>query len=503
MWGVTLAASSVLGVAGLAIATILFFTARLGRDINSLAKKMVAIGKEQPLAIGRPFTRELVLVAEGMQRASRSVWENTQRLQTRIAEAVQKLRDEEAERRRVEAELAHAQRLDSLGLLTGGIAHDFNNVLTVISANLELIEKHGGTERINQLAARARAGTSRGARLVSALLAFARKQPLRPELVDINELINEFHPVLKGALGDTIHLDLRLSPELDPCRIDAAQFESALLNLITNAQAAMPRGGRVTISTMSFEKSENERVAALLPLGRYARIVVTDTGLGMTPEQLAHVFEPFYTTKEVGKGTGLELAQVYGFVRQSGGDLQITSEVGTGTSLSIYLPMMSENLAEKSSRPAQLAAAGIRGTEAVMIVDDDAEVRTALAEGLRNLDYRVLEAGDGLEALRSIRAGEAIDVVVTDNLMPNGMTGRELARNIAAIDPHIRILILSGDPFADDAVETNGLIVLHKPVLLHELATAIRRQVALIVSRAAPRSDSAASKSFPPGGGLP
>jgi signal transduction histidine kinase len=464
------------------VALVLGIVALLGRSLAASAARLAAaataLEKNEPIALPRFKVQELAQVGYSLQHAAERIREHADLLERRIEEKTQELRRESQIRQEAEAALAHAQRLDALGQLTGGIAHDFNNMLTVISANLELIEKHGGSDRIKQLAARARAGTSRGARLVSALLAFARKQPLRPELVDINKLIGEFHPVLKGALGDTIHLDLHLSAGLEPCRVDAAQFESALLNLITNAQAAMPRGGRVTIATTRFERGDTDTVP-LLPAGRYARIVVTDTGLGMTPEQLAHVFEPFYTTKEVGKGTGLGLAQVYGFARQSGGDLQISSEVGAGTSLYIFLPMIQSDAGEKSLRSVQPPPAQAPGTETILLVDDDTEVRAALAEGLRNLGYHVLEAGDALEALRIIRTGEAIDVVVTDNLMPNGMIGRELARTIAKIDPHIRTILLSGDPFAGDAAGTNGFLLLQKPVLLHELTTAIRQQIGL------------------------
>ena len=277
------------------------FSVFLARGISKLADATKAVG-EGAVTLPRFRVRELALVGEGLKRAAAKIAEDKRSFEVRIADATSELRHQEEEKRRAEAALAHAQKLESLGQLTSGIAHDFNNLLAVILGSVEGIERRAPNEHLLRLARQAKQGAERGARLVKALLAFARKQPLRPEIANPNLLIKEFEPMLRDAAGDTVQLQLLLSPTLHPCRIDAAQFQSALLNLVINSGAAMPRGGRITIETRNVD---------LIPdhppdpkLGGCVRISVSDTGEGMSPEVASRAFEPFFTTKEPGKGSG-------------------------------------------------------------------------------------------------------------------------------------------------------------------------------------------------------
>jgi len=362
--------------------------------------------------------------------------------------------------------------MEAVGQLTGGVAHDFNNLLTVISGNLDLIEARAKSEEVRRLARSAQQGAARGARLVASLLAFARKQPQHPEIVNPNWLIKEFAPVLRGAAGDGVQLQLLLSPMLHPCRVDPAQFQSAILNLVTNACAAMPAGGRIAIETENVE-FDSGSVSDLNP-GSYVRISLSDTGTGMPPEVAAHAFEPFFTTKEVGKGSGLGLSQVYGFAKQSGGHADLSSEPGIGTTVRVYLPRSSE-IAAVAARPEAVPEPAAPGSLArVMVVDDDPEVRAVFVQNLAALGYRVIEAGDGRQALRLIETGERVDLVLTDYLMPNGMTGHDLARKIAALDPGIRLILVSGNVSAA-AADADELPILQKPIRQAELGRAIRQ----------------------------
>jgi signal transduction histidine kinase len=406
-----------------------------------------------------------------MMSASTRLREHRQQLEARVAEAISDLQHEEEERRKTEVALAHAQRLESIGQLTGGIAHDFNNMLMVISANLELIGRQATTDRVKQLVARAQSGTFKGARLVSALLAFARKQPLRSEIVNVNDLIQEFEPVLRGAIGDTVVLSLKLKSIRGHCQIDGAQFQSALLNLLTNSRAAMPEGGNISIETSVYEADGKIGDGPVLDPGLYLQITVSDTGQGMMAEAVARAFEPFYTTKDVGKGTGLGLSQVYGFAKQSGGNVALNSEAESGTTVHLYLPLYSD-MDQSNHPPSEGVPFDNGGQETVMIVDDDAEVRATLIDGLGSLGYRMVEAIDGQDALQHITSGQPIDVIVTDDLMPNKMTGRELARHIATVNPRIVTIVLSGNPPAEEMQDDPP--VFQKPILLADLAQAIR-----------------------------
>jgi CheY-like chemotaxis protein len=270
-----------------------------------------------------------------------------------------------------------------------------------------------------------------------------------------------------------VQVQLLLSPTLHPCRVDPAQFQSALLNLVTNACAAMPSGGRITIETENVELDTSSDAAAALPSGTYIRITVSDTGMGMTAAVAARAFEPFFTTKDVGKGSGLGLSQVYGFVKQSGGHAEMASEIDIGTRVQLYLPRSLEKERDAHGSDSQR----IRlepGHGTIMVVDDDVHVRAVLVAYLEDIGYRVLVAGDGPEALAAIERGEHVDVVLTDYLMPSGMTGTELGRRIVALEPDIKVVVISGNFAAQAADQEPDFPLLLKPIRQAELGRAIR-----------------------------
>ena len=464
-----LSAAAGLIVAAAAIGSLLFLTARLVGNVRVLAHAAGAVGGDVPLSLPRFPVDELDRLAASLREADVTLRDHRHELEARIAEATAELRRELEERRRAEAALARAQRLEAVGQLTGGIAHDFNNLLSVIIGNLELIELGATQESVRMRARAAKNGAQRGARLVAALLAFARQQPLRPDVVDVNSLLVDFAPVLKGAAGGAVDVQLVLRPALQCCRVDPAQFQSAVLNLVTNARAAMPRGGRITIETAMVEIGPQPD-GELMP-GGYIRVSVADTGQGMTEAVAARAFEPFFTTKSVGEGSGLGLSQVYGFCQQSGGDARLRSEPDVGTTVDLLLPATAE-------RPVPAAVADntvpqARRPAVVLVVDDDAEVRAALGAGVRQLGYDVAEASSGAAALARIENGAPVDLVLTDHLMPDGVTGRELAARLSSLRPGLPLLLISGNVASIPDPGSLRAQVLQKPVRLAELARAL------------------------------
>ena len=354
--------------------------------------------------------------------------------------------------------LFQSQKMEAVGQLTGGIAHDFNNLLTVISGSLELIQQRPeDRERVLRFIGNAQAAAERGARLTQQLLSFARRQSLRPERHVINGLIGSFESVLRRVCSETVEFHLALDPVLFPVLIDAAQLEVTLLNLVMNARDAMPKGGRVTIATANAELGAAEAAEAGVRPGPYVRITVADTGEGMAPETLARAFEPFFTTKPVGLGSGLGLSQVYGFVAQSGGAVTLASAPGKGSSVTLLLPAMPGPAELAPSAPGRVAAAQLaNGT--VLVVEDDPDVLKLAVETLKNLDYRVLTAGDGPSALAVLRRTAEIDFLFSDIVMPRGMSGVDLAREAVRLRPGLRVVLASGyassalasDPTAED-----------------------------------------------------
>jgi signal transduction histidine kinase len=355
---------------------------------------------------------------------------------------------QEETRRRFEVEesLRQSQKMEAVGQLTGGIAHDFNNLLTVITGSLDLVLYNPeDTKRIRSWAEMALRAAERGQRLTAQLLTFARRQVTHPEIVNLNRLISDILGLLSRAAGDGIGIETELSAVLDPANIDPAQFETALLNLVINARDAMNGVGTLTIATENVELDRWSLPAApeLLP-GRYVRIAVRDTGTGMPPAVAERVFEPFFTTKETGRGSGLGLSQVYGFVKTAGGHVALTSAVGTGTTVTLYLPRSAEQpqVPEHSSEFAPLRQ--VQGNETLLVVEDDLQVLDVAVQNLTGLGYRVLTATDAPTALDMLRGSEKIDLLFSDIVMPGGMNGVQLAVEARRLCPGLKVLLTSG-----------------------------------------------------------
>jgi PAS domain S-box-containing protein len=336
--------------------------------------------------------------------------------------------------------LFQAQKMDAIGQLTGGVAHDFNNLLTVIVASLDLLRRKVSEPRDVRIVENALLAAERGSQLTNQLLAFARRQALRPEAHNPNLLIETFEAILRRGAGDNMLFDIALAPEMRDVLVDHTQFEAALLNLVVNARDASGDNGTIVLSTavVSFDEPHTLILSTIQP-GTYVRTSVSDAGSGMSPETLARACEPFFTTKEVGKGTGLGLSQVYGFAAQSNGYIDIGSAEGVGTTVSIYLPA-GDPVAARSEDPRSAQA----GT--VLIVDDDEQVMNVAVEMFGSLGYEILTANDANEALDILMRDRKIDVLFSDVVMPRGMNGIELAREARALRPTMKIVLASGYP---------------------------------------------------------
>jgi PAS domain S-box-containing protein len=376
-----------------------------------------------------------------------------------------------SERRALEQardQLYQAQKMESVGQLTGGVAHDFNNLLTAVGGSLSLLKQMTTDQRALRLLDTAESAVIRGSRLTQQLLAFSRQHPVQPERSNLNELITSLASLLRHALGEKGDVRLNLSPLLWFCELDRTQLQAALLNLVVNARDAIAgQGGMVTIETRNCDIDE-ARAASLgdVAAGRFVMLAVSDNGSGMSPETKAKAIEPFFTTKEPGRGSGLGLSQVYGFARQSGGQLEIDTFPGRGTTVRIFLP----GLVSKEN------AAGKVGS--VLVTEDDADVLTIAAEALRLLGYEVHTATNAAEALSILNSGTPIDILFTDIVMPNGMNGIALAREARRLRPEIRVLLTSG--YSRDRMDANeDMAFIAKPYQMPELA----RQIEAIKAR--------------------
>jgi PAS domain S-box-containing protein len=380
------------------------------------------------------------------------------------------------ERIALEERLRESQRLESMGQLTGGVAHDFNNLLTVILGNAELLgEELAGNARLSGLSEMISGAAQRGAELTQRLLAFARRQALEPQVIDVNRLVSGMQGLLHRTLGEDIEVVLEPGDGLWRALVDPSQLEGALLNLCINARDAMPAGGRLSIGTSNvrIDQAFVARHADVEP-GRYVEVRVSDTGAGIAPQDLPRVFEPFFSTKGKDKGSGLGLSMVYGFVKQSRGHVSIESQPGQGTVVKMYLPRADSELVEA---PSVEPVPARTGAETVLLVEDDELVRCYGQEQLAGMGYRVLVAGNGMQALEVLHGAEPVDLLFTDVVMPGGMSGRELAEEATRLRPGLKVLYTSG--YAENAIVHDGRLdpgvqLLRKPYRRAELARKVR-----------------------------
>jgi len=349
------------------------------------------------------------------------------------------------ERRELEDQLRQAIKMETVGSLTGGIAHDFNNLLLPILFSSEILHEALTDPFLLQQTQVIEEAAERASHLTQRLLAFSRRQVLRPTAIDLNQLVSGLLNTLSRTLGGSIAVSFHAGDRLWPSIVDSSQIENAIVNLAVNARDAMPDGGRLVIETSNVEVEGPQAAAdGDVKPGKYVRLAVSDTGVGMTAEVMARVFEPFFTTKDVGKGSGLGLSMVYGFVRQSGGHVRIASEPGRGTTVRLYLPR-AEAAAATSKRPADQPAHP-RGRERILVVEDEVAVRVAIERILRDLGYTVVTAGNGRQALLELDRSGGIDLVLTDVVMPDGMSGVALADAARKRRPSPKVLFMSGYP---------------------------------------------------------
>jgi signal transduction histidine kinase/CheY-like chemotaxis protein len=380
------------------------------------------------------------------------------------------------DRHEIEERLNQAQKMEAIGQLTGGVAHDFNNLLTAIVGNLDMISRApGDASRVERLARTALQAASRGGELTQKLLAFARKEVAQPETVNPNHLLTDFRDLLQRALGETIELETQLDATLDPVRLDPGQFQSAILNLCGNARDAMPEGGKLKISTRNMRIHEESTLYPDARPGAYVVVSIADTGAGMEEGTLARAFEPFFTTKGVGSGTGLGLSQVYGFCRQTGGFARITSNVGRGTTVEMYLPRSHDRPERAASGlilPLRRAAEG----EVILVVEDDPAVLEMAVESLTDLGYQTLTAEDAQSALSILRSNARIDILFSDVVMPGGMNGVQLSVEAKRLRAELKVLLSSG--YTGAALGSAGLPddmpILTKPYRREDLAKKLR-----------------------------
>ncbi|UPK28917.1 ATP-binding protein [Bradyrhizobium sp. 195] len=403
---------------------------------------------------------------QAAQELEQLVIERTRELE----EANAQLRLEMEERARVEETLRQAQKIEAIGQLTGGVAHDFNNLLMVISGGLDMLDRQTDANRRRRLMEGMIQAAQRGASLTRQLLAFSRRQKLRPQPVDVAAQIGGMRELLDRSLRGDVHVEFDFPDSQWPVEVDPGELELVILNLAVNARDAMPNGGTIVVRGENLPGFNDEQIA-----GDYVRLSVIDTGVGMSPEILARVFEPFFTTKDVGKGSGLGLAQVHGFATQSRGTVRIRSEVGRGTSIELYLPR-SYDLPSSERHLIDLTRVRPKRSNQgqVLLVEDDDEVAALVSEMLGQLGYEVTRAASAAAALGALADGRSVDVVFSDIMMPGGMNGVELAREIRNRRSDIPVLLTSGyaEASAHDA-HAAGIQILAKPYHIDELAAAL------------------------------
>jgi signal transduction histidine kinase len=481
---------------------IIFVSAIQVTDLDLLRGYALGAVDYVPVPVVPELLRAKVKVFAELYRKTRQLESLNAELENRVAERTAELAranaelEERVEERTREREAALAQvhemqKLESLGQLTGGVAHDFNNLLMAILGNLELVRKRVDDERAVRLVDGAIQGAERGATLTKRMLAFARRQELKPEAVDIAKLVDSMIEMLRRSVGPTIEITTEFEPGLAPTRVDPNQLELALLNLSVNARDAMPNGGHLNI-TARADRVAAGQMPGLMP-GDYVFIGITDTGCGMDEATLRRAAEPFFTTKDRGRGTGLGLSMVDGLVGQSGGAMRIGSRPGFGTTVELWLPASPAGEADRE-HPAAPSIAGETRTLRVLVVDDDPIVRASTVAMIEDLGHRALEAASAADALEVLRAAPQVDAVITDYAMP-GVTGTALAAKLGQIRPGLPVIIATG--YADMVPQASTLPRLDKPYRQKELAalleTLLERHVpAKVVSQGGDRYGAAA-----------
>jgi signal transduction histidine kinase len=449
------------------------------------------LGRVYVRALLEPLTRRyeryaviaLLVVMAGLVTAVLGASQSAlSRSYTELSETNAQLETQIVERERAEEALRQAQKMEAIGQLTGGVAHDFNNILQVVLGNLGNAERllQRGTpdqERLTRNVKAAIRASERAAVLTGQLLAFSRRQPLAPRPVDINKLIAGMSDLFHRTLGEPVEVETILAAGLWSTLADANQLESAILNLAVNARDAMPEGGKLTIETANafLDETYVSREEDIRP-GQFVMVAVSDTGTGMPPDVIAKAFDPFFTTKDIGQGTGLGLSQVYGFIKQSGGHAKIYSEVGEGTTIKLYLPRLIDAGAadeEPSFQRARLRG----GAEAILVVEDEGDVRGFVVDMLRELGYDVIEAADGPAALAALARRSEIRLLFTDIGLPGTLNGRQLADQAVQLRPGLKVLYTTG--YARNAIVHQGRLdpgveLISKPFTHAALATRIR-----------------------------
>jgi signal transduction histidine kinase/ActR/RegA family two-component response regulator len=456
--------------------------------IVGLGAVFLGVVAVQALRQNAQARRQAESEAERAEQLELAVRERTQELW----EANQALKAEAAEREAAEAQLRQVQKMEAVGQLTGGIAHDFNNMLAVVVGGIDLALRrlNGPRREVMMHLNNAMEGATRAAALTRRLLSFARSEPLLPERVDSNELIEGMSDLLDRTLGEQIHIDVELAPSTWPIYVDPHQLENAIVNLSVNARDAMDGRGQMRIATENVKLAANE--VGDIRAGDYVKISVTDTGCGMAPDVLERAFEPFFTTKPVGKGTGLGLSQIFGFAHESGGEVGIDSVVGKGTTVSIYLPRT------EVAAPVRLHPAVQRGERDVhiegahiLLVEDDPRVRTATVGALEDLDYEPIACSSGAEAIELFNS-QQFDLVITDVIMPE-MTGPELIRHLKQTSPRdFAVLFVTGYVGEGETDDLVGYELLRKPFTVGALATAVA--AALARTNEPPRSSAGGAR---------
>jgi len=424
---------------------------------------------EKLLAVSRDITEQ--------KRIEGELRELNDTLERRIEERTRELRASEDQ-------LRQSQKLDAIGQLTGGVAHDFNNLLTGISGSLEILQTRlarGQFTDVDRFISAAQGASKRAAALTHRLLAFSRRQTLDPKPTNANRLIAGMEDLVRRTVGPSIEVETVLAEDLWITLCDASQLENSVLNLCINARDAMPDGGKLTIETANTSLDRRTAREQDMAAGQYVTVCVTDTGSGMAPDVIERAFDPFYTTKPMGQGTGLGLSMTYGFAKQSGGQVRIYSEVDKGTTMRIFLPRHAGE-EDAESLPAQLAEVPrAQAGETILIVDDDEAVRMLVTEVLQELGYGAIEAADGTSGLNVLQSNARIDLLITDVGLPGGMNGRQIADVARVHRPGLKVLFITG--YAENAVVRNGFLeagmqIMVKPFTMEALAARIQDVIA-------------------------